>query len=530
MILNKVITPRKFDEIKSYFTLSVSTNLNPKKKLKKQISHNNLIDRPKLTKTTNKSNRKKLELSNMLEQIGKEDDIFNNDKLITNIKIETIEDTLRKNPIISKNSDKSFRIKKTSKQNTSLINLKKNIKNNKKNKYMKQNSNKDNEKDINNTTLELNCNKMPYSNDISKLTLVKKKQNRSMQSSRTKLYKLKNKNMNIKNVDQFINKPNIDAKIGNSKLLISPLSKQSNIKFRQKAKMLKKHGFLSSQRNFTYNINNNDSLSVTSHSKADISKSFVNGKSMQEKEATSNYMHFPSKSIIKSQEKVINELQKLFGEKLQLSNDTYKNMNDLDKINSINFLLDTIKEMNNINKTNKSKIDSYRELNENKEKQIKEQKSEIKGLKKEINKLNKLVKTNIQLNKKLEQNIEALKSQLGKEKEKNKSLLKEKGKSTSRSVNSFDLKIKNEKISNKIKRKKVNKSEEILQKANIYINRGKNKNISEKNINKKINHSNINVKTNINIIIKNKEEKKDKDKDKEKEKETSLTISKEELN
>ena len=65
--------------------------------------------------------------------------------------------------------------------------------------------------------------------------------------------------------------------------------------------------------------------------------------------------------------------------------------------------METIKEMNNINKTNKSKIDGYRELNENKEKQIKEQKTEIKGLKKEINKLNKLVRANTQLNKKYKQ-------------------------------------------------------------------------------------------------------------------------------
>ena len=523
MNLNIAKTPKKFNEIKSYFTLSLSKNLNTKKKLKKQISHLNLIARPKLFKITNKLNIKKRELSSMLEQIGKEDGIFNDDKLITSIKIETIEDSLKRNQIISQDTEKSFVSKRTTKPNSSLINLRKNIK---KKKYLKQNRNKDSEIDINNTTLELNCNKMPYANDLSKLSLIKKKQNRSKQSSRTKIHKIKNKNFNIKNVDQFINKPNNDNKTGHSKLLISPLSKPSPIRIKNKIKNFKNHDFHSSQRNLISTINNSDTLSLASNSKIDLSKSFLHGKSMQEK-SSANYMHFPSKSVIKNQEKVIIELQKLFGDKLQLSNDTYKNMNDLDKINSINFLLETIKEMNNINKTNKSKIDGYRELNENKEKQIKEQKVEIKGLKKEINKLNKLIKTNIQLNKKLEQNISNLKSQLEKEKEKNKSLPKEKGHSASKVFNSyFNLKLKNEKNINKTKHKKANKSQEILQKANIYINREKNENKNENNINKNINQNNINVKTNINIIIKNKDEKKDN----EKEKEISQTKSQEENN
>ena len=524
MNLNKAITPKKFNEIKSYFTVSIPTKVNSKKQLKKQISHHNLKERPKLAKTTNKLKIKRRELSNMLEQIGKEDDIFSDDKLITNIKIETIEYSLRQNPINSLDIDKSFMSKRTTRPNPPLVSLKKNIK---KKKYSKQNLNKENETDINNTTLELNCNKMPYSNDISKLTLMKKTQIRSNQNSRTKLlYKIKKKNIYIKNVDQFINKPNNDAKTGTSKLLISPLSKPSPLKFKHKSKILKNYNLHLSQRNSKPNINNNVSQSLASNSKDDISKSFVHGKSMKEK-TSSNYMHFPSKSIIKNQAKVIIELQKLFGDKLQLSNDTYKNMNDFDKINSINFLLETIKEMSNINKSNKSKIDGYRELNENKEKQIKEQKAEIKGLKKELIKINKLVKTNIQLNKKLEQNIETLKSQLEKEKQKNKTLNKEKGNSSSKNFNSdFNLKFKNEKITNKIKHKKLNKSQDIVKKANIYINQGnnENKNINENNINKNINQNNINVKTNINIIIKNKEEKKNEDKEK------SLSKSNEENN
>ena len=119
------------------------------------------------------------------------------------------------------------------------------------------------------------------------------------------------------------------------------------------------------------------------------------------------------------------------------------------------------------------------------------------------------------MNKKLQQTIEVLKTQLDKEKEKNKALTKERGKSSTQSLNTyFNLKLRNEKVFTKSKHKKVNKSTEILKKANIFINREKNdnKNINEKEINNNINQNNINVKTNINIIIKNKEEKKEENK------------------
>jgi len=325
--------------------------------------------------------------------------------------------------------------------------------------------------------------------------------------------KIKNKNMCIKNIDQFINKPNDGTKNGNIKLLISPLSKPSPIRFKHTKKLVKNHELHKSQDKLNIKINN-ETLTLRSNSKIDLSKSFVRqGKSLQNKQ--SNYLHFPSKSVIKNPDKVINELQKLFGDKMQLNNETYKNMTDLDKINSINFLLETIKEMNNINISNKSKIDGYKALNENKEKQIKEHKVEIKNLKKENHKLNKLIKTNFQLNKKLQQTIDTLKTQLDKEKEKNKNLTKERGKSSTQNLNSyFNLKLKSDKVYSKSKHKKVNKSTEVLKKANIYINREKteNTNINENNINKNINQNNINVKTNINIIIKNKEEKKEENK------------------
>ena len=167
-----VKSPKKFDEIKSYFTLSLSTHLNSIKKLKKQKSHHNLLERPKFPKETYKLKIKNRELSNMLEQIGKEDDIFNDDKLLTNIRIETIEDSIRKNPINQQQDiDKSFIIKRTTKLISTLVNLRKNLK---KKKYIRLNRNKDKEMELNNDTLELNCNKMSFGNDLNKLSFFKK--------------------------------------------------------------------------------------------------------------------------------------------------------------------------------------------------------------------------------------------------------------------------------------------------------------------------------------------------------------------
>ena len=140
---------------------------------------------------------------------------------------------------------------------------------------------------------------------------------------------------------------------------------------------------------------------------------------MRSNKSLSN-LRFPNKSIIKNQDKVMIELQKLFGDKIQLNEDIYQNMTELDKKNCINFLLEAVKELNNINKINKSKTDGYKEIIENKENDIKNLKNEIKELKKENMKLNKLIKTNNQLNKKLSQNIDNLKLQLEKEKNKNK--------------------------------------------------------------------------------------------------------------
>ena len=101
------------------------------------------------------------------------------------------------------------------------------------------------------------------------------------------------------------------------------------------------------------------------------------------------------------------ELQKIFGDKLQLYDDLYQNMLDTDKKNTLIFLLESIKELYNMNKALQSKNDNYKELIAAKDKQIKDFKNEIKELKKDITKLNKIIKTNIQMNRKLSQNLDA---------------------------------------------------------------------------------------------------------------------------
>ena len=112
-------------------------------------------------------------------------------------------------------------------------------------------------------------------------------------------------------------------------------------------------------------------------------------------------------------------MQKLFTDKIQLYDDAYQKMTDLDKKNCIVFLLDSLKEMFSINKMTQNKNDDIKERNKTKEKQIQDDKNQIKELKKDIIKLNKIIKTNILMNRKLNQKILNLKTQLEKEKNKN---------------------------------------------------------------------------------------------------------------
>jgi hypothetical protein len=188
-----------------------------------------------------------------------------------------------------------------------------------------------------------------------------------------------------------------------------------------------------------------------------------------------------------------------------LTEDTFGNMTDFDKKNCIIFLLEIIKELNNINKTNRTKIDSHKKINEIKEQQIKDLKSEIKELKKEILNINKLLKKENQLNKKLIQNEENLKIQLEKEKMKNK-ILQSRVNSTSKIKNNFQ----NGKNKNEISvNKKREKSQDILIKANAFVNQKKNGKSKDKKI--LDNSTMLNNKNGVgvnNIIWKNKEDNK----------------------
>ena len=475
----------KFKEIKNHF--GYSTNNSKKNNLKISLSYTNFIKRPKLPRIK-KNSIDKQDLNTILDQIGNDDLIFNNDNLITNIKIESFENPLKKNSIMSVENDKSFISKKTNKTNRTNSTSINHRKNNRQKSNLSQNNNKKKDFSLNNNnSLELNCNKAPYTND-------------------------KNKNICVKNVDQFINKPNEHRRTTNKTLMMTPISNKTSNRINNK-KIFKNNEFHSSQRSF---LNfNNDSISLASTSRLDMSKSYIRGRSvpsMKSNRSQSN-LRLPKKSITKNNDKVILELQKLFGDKLQLSEDIYQNLTELDKKNCINFLLEAVKEMNNTNKINKAKTDGYKQIIESKEQDIKNLKNEIKELKKENIKLNKIIKTNNQLNKKLSQNVDNLKIQL--EKEKNKmTKLQSRGKSTSKMNNIYSNKYLKESSINKNRRHKEVKSQDKIKikKASGFINRKISENINEKKINNlnnpEQNKNNIDEKDKgkLNILWKNKEE------------------------
>ena len=481
----------KFKEIKDKF--SYPTNKN---NLKINQSYSNFNKRPKLTKNNHKS-IDKTDLNNILDQIGNEDLIFNNDKLITNIKIESFDNSLKKNSIISIENDKSFISKKTNKTNS--IKLKKNRHKNNFSQNRNESKELSNTSNRNLNSLELNCNKMPFNN-----ANIKKQLNHNIKNGKKNKSSAKSKNVCVKNVNQFINKPNEVRKSSNQSYLMTPINKKSMGENNNK-RFFKNIEFHSSQRSFI-NFNNNDSISLASTSRMDMSKSFVRGRSMppMRLNKSQSNLRLPNKSVIKNQDKIIIELQKLFGEKILLSEDTYHNLTEYDKKNFINFLLESIKELDNTNKLNKTKTEGYKQIIETKEQAIKNYKNEIKELKKENLKLNKIIRSNNQLNKKLNQNIDSLKLQLEKEKMKNKTL-QMRDKSTSK-IN----KIQKENSINKLKRHTEFKSQDKIKKASDFVNCKKTENSKEKTINNK-NNSEINIlnnKKNINIIWKNNEENK----------------------
>ena len=504
---------KQISYIKEQFDDDISKYKN-KSRLTKNNSHSNFINRPKLVKNKYKS-IEKTDYSHALDQIGNDDLIFNNDKLITNIQIESFEKPSKKDVIISILDDDSFLGKKNNKRNSTSIKRKKI------NRHKKSilNRNKFNDFSIinntnsNNNTLELNCNKIIYNNNTNissnKHNITKKNQNNSAKKLKKVISPNKNKNTGVKkNVDQFINKPNERRKTNTKNIFMTPISNKSTIRNQNNQKLIKNSEDHSSQKSFI-NFNNHDTISVASSSRIDMNKSVIRGRSMpamRSNKSQSN-LRLPNKSIIKNQDKVIMELQKLFGEKIQLNEETYQNMTELDKKNCINFLLETVKELNNLHKINQSKTNGYKQIIESKEQQIKTHKNEIKELKKENLKLNKIIKTNNQLNKKLSQNIENLKLQLEKEKIKNKTNAR--GKSTSKLNNIYSKKYKNENSINKNRKFKENKSQDKMKKVSGFINMKKTEISQDKKLeNNEINKENkVDEKIEVNITWKNNENK-----------------------
>ena len=423
--------------MEQYTTNRISVQINDKLKLiksnfielsnnhsnnifKKSKSASTIIKRP-ILKRINKLYNEKQNIKNKLDQIGNEASIFNNDKLLTNIKLETIDD-MATNDIFYKttrkdknnnNIKRSLSKKKYSSPNKKISNKsftplnKSPRKRNKKNYYIKKEEN-----NLSSLTLELNCNKMPQPSISSVKT-------NNYKNSKKKIFGKNNK----KNLNLFINKPqtknlkNNMNNINNINILMTPIPSKN----KRSKKMYSNSSF--SKLNDSCD-NNNDSICLSTMSK--MTKTFNKTKSMSINKNITN-MHFPNKSCIKNKDKLSIELQKLFTDKIQLYDDTYQNMTDSDKKNCIMFLLEAVKEMMNINKTVESKNDELKEMNKTKEKQIQDDKNEIKELKKDIMKLNKIIKTNLLVNRKLNQKVDSLKIQLEKEKNKNKSNTKKRG-------------------------------------------------------------------------------------------------------
>jgi len=471
----------KFNIIRRNF-IQASSNYSSTN-LKKYKTFSLFIKRPNLKRITKITNHKE-NLKNQLDQIGKEDSIFNNDKLITNIRLETLDDiavselleeTMRKEKDKNKNNNKNGNNNKNNRKNNEMksylspkkgdkrcltpLTTKTSVKRNKKNFY-----NKREDINISNLSVELNCNKMTPN---------------KMTSNKTNNFKHRKKastKTNEKNLNLFINKPqNRLRKYGN--IPLTPIA--------TKNKRTKKTNSNSTLINLNDSIDkSNDSICLTSLSKI-MNKTYNKGKSASVNKKLTT-MHFPNKSSIKNKDKLLIELQKLFTDKIQLYDDSYQKMTDLDKKNCIVFLLDAIKEMFNINKMTENKNEDIKERNKTKEKQIQDDKNQIKELKKDIIKLNKIIKTNITMNRKLNQKIVNLKTQLEKEKNKNN-----KNNKNSSQIKSIITKrgITNEKTL-------INKNK-VKQRNNSLINADNKKKFLNRSMDKMKNNTNLNNNKNI---------------------------------
>jgi len=413
-----------FKSIESYF---VFTSDNPQKKiLFKNISHSNLRKRPNLKKHNKHDKIALNEKSNQLDLIGNDDLIFNNDKLITHMKIGGMEEEFSDDSNDASNEkDKEKDLSSPKKYKRSKKRSLTPTREKRAKQFQRYNSPKRHKKaanNKNNDSLLLDINKSSYNNSPSKTTGQKNKINKNyIQMNR------------VKNISQFINKPNDNSSQKN--LLMTPANNKSS------SSKIGPHNSFTKINNLklTSKTIDNDSISLASASRLGT-HSCIRGKSMPSQSKKSN-VHFPNKSIIKNKDKLLNGLQKIFGDRLQLIDDLYQNMTDLDKKTCINFLLESIKELFNFIKITQSKSDVFKDVIATKEKNLKEAKNEIKELKKDNTKLNKIIKTNIQVNRKLSQNVDSLKLQLEKEKNKNKEL-QTRGKSVNRN-NRNTSRIKN---------------------------------------------------------------------------------------
>ena len=409
----------KFTQIESYF---ISFSNATERRIYKIRSHAHLLKRPRLNRKF-QVNINNIELHSSLDQIGNDDLIFNDDKLITNLKIEPLvfdnenilnleDDTKNISsidlPDAQKNSPPTPNIQRNNKRTRTKTPIKKRHIGKKqisKNLFSKN-------------CLDLNCNKKSFiSEDNRSMRSSNRKKIKSCDKSSRVKYK---KGSNIKHVSQFINKPEYKYSENHnnlSRFLMSPISSKKVNKFLNNSACTKLNSSISQL---------NDSMTTTS--KMDFKSMGRTSSGINKKKN----LHFPNKSVLKNQDKLYNEMQKLFGEKIQLTEDLYQFMTELDRKNCINFLLEVCKELFNENKKNKTKSENYKEISVGKDRQIKDTKNEVKELKKEILKLNKVIRTNIQINQKLNGTIDKLKLQLEKEKEKNNILSKNENKNNNR--------------------------------------------------------------------------------------------------
>ena len=396
--------------------------------------------------------KEKQKNKNPLDQIGNDDLIFNNDKLITTIKLDNLDNSVDEGSLDNGKNEDSPKPKKFEKKKNLTPVSRRNEINIKKINISKNNNDND--------SIDLKYNKI----NNNQITKRKSKNYRNLKINKNLLQINRPKLIN-----KFINKPQESIK---HKKNMSP----SNRKMVGKISYHISTSKLSNLDLNPMNDNHNDNSSLVSGSKI-VQQSCTRVKSVPNfKKST---MRFPNKSVMKNKDKLYSELQKLFGDKIQLFDDTYQSMSDSDKKNCINFLLESIKELFNINKNIQIKSEGYKVNSDAKERQIKENKKEIKELKKDIAKLNKIIKTNIQMNRKLSQNIDNLKLQLEKEKNKNKELQK-RGKSTDRKNSNQKLDNEYCKFSHTTTKRNRYVSQDRFRNTNDFIN--KKKKISFNNI------------------------------------------------